>query len=213
MDEETVQHTELSAGAVATVDDLEAMFLLLDAALVRSIAADVPTPQHAIETLLALNDAMSEPVAGGPRATAPPARDLGVEDHEKFPSLVDADGWQVACQRDFERDLDQDLGSVWRDRAEAAKDMPAAKPAVALAWGAAAAAKRKAKKEIEAAADESTEPAFPLTDYESRHRAGLHRAKNRMQYGRGSRGGRGGGGYNGDDDEGHSEEEACSAAG
>merc|ERR1712226_1476693 len=101
-DEDVARRAKLNAGAVVTVADLEVMFPLLDAALVRSIATDVPTPQHAIETLLALNDAMSEPVAGGPRASTPPPRDLGVEDYEKFPSLLDADGWQVVCRKDFE---------------------------------------------------------------------------------------------------------------
>lgn len=214
VDEEHEQHARRNAGAgsVATVADLEAMFPLLDAALVRGICNDVPTPQQAIETLLALNCAMSAPGTGSMRATTSPARDLGVEDHEKFPSLLDADGWQVAAQRHFDRDPSEDLGSAWRDRAEAvaSKASPAAK---ASAWGPAAARSRQ-KKKVEAVTDDGTERSFPLTDYESRHRDGQRRAMNRIEYGRGSRSGKGGGkgvrddGNHGGEDECYSEDDA-----
>lgn len=193
--------THVAAGGTAKPTDLEAMFPALDAALVRAICADSPSPQHAIDTLLALTAATSEPVAGGgtpARAATPPPRNLGVEDHEKFPSLVDRDGWQVANTRDFERE-EEDLGSKWRDRAKAVADLPAPKVTAATTAAAGAWSRRRRQESGEEGAaasafgaeGEEQETALPETDYEFRHRVGERRAKTRALYGRG--GARGGG--------------------
>jgi hypothetical protein len=194
------REVRMAAGHHVTATDLEEMFPNLDAQLVRALCADAPTPQHAIETLLALAASTAEPVAGGeapPRATTPPPIDLGVEDHEKFPTLVDSSGWQVASQQQFEKDPDEELGNVWRDRAHAAKDMPAPK---ATYTGATVGRRRTGKKEEDC---EPLQQEF-MTDYEYRQRAGQLRAKHRVLYGRGSgrcrpgatSRGRGTGGYN-----------------
>lgn len=174
----------VATGARATTSDLEAMFPALDPALVRLLHSEAPTPQHAIETLLALSASMATPVVGGqaPRATTPPPRNLGVEDHGKFPSLVDSGGWQLVTQRQIEQDAEEDRGSAWRDRAKAAVDIPAPRPApsaAAVAWGQ---KKRQGPKK-----EEHYEPQQYLTDYEFRHRAGERRAQHRVQYGRGGR--------------------------
>lgn len=100
--------------------DLVAAFPNLDAALVRAIASDSPTTQHALETLLALAGALSQPSV--PRAASPP-RDLGTCDLLLFPSLTDSDGWQVPSKRGFELDDEADK-TDWRDRTKAAADLP-----------------------------------------------------------------------------------------
>jgi len=174
--------TRMGAGVGATSSDLEAMFPTLDPSLVRALVADSPTPQDAIETLLALAAATGDP---GERPPTPPPLNLGVEDIEKFPSLVDGDGWQVGTQRQFDRDPDEDLGSAWRDRAKKAAPLPAPPvQASTNAWSAAAAAKRRERKESNA---EEKLMQQPETEYEARQRKGQQRAKNRAQYGRGTR--------------------------
>jgi len=174
-----------AANAVASVGapDLEAMFPMLDAALVRTLQAEAPSAQHAIDMLLALSAAMSEPVAGGqPRATSPPPRQIGVEDHEKFPLLVTSEGWQIVTQRQLLHAPEEDLGCAWRDRAKAAADMPAPHPAPVPATG--YARRRPSRQKVEPA--EEPEPC--PTDYDFRHSAGQRRAQHRTQFGRGGRG-------------------------
>lgn len=179
-----------AAGVGVTVGELEEMFPALDPTLVRTLRAEAPSAQHAIETLLALSASTAEPVAGSAAGekTAPPTPaklwKVGVEDHSKFPSLIDADGWQVPCART--QALDKDLGSAWRDRAKAAADKPSPKPAPPKqplsAWGQ---GRRRQGQKME----EEIEPMPALTEYESRKRAGQQRLQHRVQYGRG--GGRG----------------------
>lgn len=173
--------------------DLEAMFPALDPALIRSICADFSTPQQAIDTLLQLAAATNEPGEGGERPPSPPPRNVGVEDHEQFPTLVDADGWQVPTKRELERDKDEELGSAWRDLAKATASLPAPRAERPLpagsAWGAAARRRRQKDGEVEGY-DEQWQPE---TDYEFRHRVGQIRAKNRAQYGRRGASGKGGG--------------------
>jgi len=181
---EAARENAAAAGAGATVSDFEAMFPALDASLVRALVAEAPTPQHAIETLLALAAATAEPVAGSegpPRARTPPPRNLGMEDLNKFPSLIDADGWQVMSRRQIELDADEDLGSVWRDRVKAAADKPAPKAAPPLV----PTVKRRSRhKDFYSGG----EPQQTETDYDFRKRIGQKRAQNRVQYGRGGRG-------------------------
>lgn len=162
------------SGTAATVDELATMFPSLDADLVRVIAGDFPTPQHAIETLLTLVASSSEP-------TEPPLppKDLPLEDMDMFPSLTDADGWQVADKKQFERDPEEELGSAWRDRAKEAAPMPAPKSA----WTSGVpSSKRRGDREKE---EQTSEVALPETDYETRHRRGQQKARNRAQFGRG----------------------------
>jgi hypothetical protein len=124
------------ASANATVDELALMFPSLDPDLVRVLAADAPTPQHAMETLLALVASSSEP------SEPPlPPKDLPLSDMNLFPSLTDPDGWQVVSQSQFERDPDEELGSAWRDRAKAIASKPG--PASASTSAPAALASKK----------------------------------------------------------------------
>eukprot|EP00441_Pelagodinium_beii_P045170 CAMPEP_0197625492 /NCGR_PEP_ID=MMETSP1338-20131121/4849_1 /TAXON_ID=43686 ORGANISM="Pelagodinium beii, Strain RCC1491" /NCGR_SAMPLE_ID=MMETSP1338 /ASSEMBLY_ACC=CAM_ASM_000754 /LENGTH=269 /DNA_ID=CAMNT_0043195919 /DNA_START=17 /DNA_END=826 /DNA_ORIENTATION=- len=180
------RETRTASGGEVTVQELEAMFPALDAGLVRALFGDAPTPQHAIETLLALSAATAEPVAGAEeQVPALPPLNVGVEDHEKFPSLTDGNGWQVGTDRLFERDPEEDLGSVWRDRAKAAKNMPAAKvtpdPAVP---------RRRPGTKKEGYREELDGQDL-MTDYEYRHRIGQRREKARSKYGRGKGAGKG----------------------
>mmetsp|Transcript_68687 Transcript_68687/g.123782 ORF Transcript_68687/g.123782 Transcript_68687/m.123782 type:complete len:280 (+) Transcript_68687:94-933(+) len=175
-----------ASGSQVTFAELEAWFPTLDAELVQALCRDAPTPQHAIETLLALSAATADAAGAGsegvaPRATTPPPRNFGAEDNEQFPSLVDKNGWQVGNQRLFERDPEEELGSAWRDCAKAAKDMPSPKATQpSIAWGG---RRRKGKK----ADDSNLELQEPMTDYEYRHSAGERREQNRAQYGRSTR--------------------------
>lgn len=180
--EEYEERAEASAasGSGATGQDLAAMFPALDADLIRAIVADSASTPAAIETLIQLSAATSE-VGPAPRATTPPPRDLGVSDQAQFPSLCDADGWEVVGHRQLEQ-LDGDLGSNWRDRAKAGADAPDPAPVKRDlgAWG--RPRKEKAKKEEE----QNDEQPYLPTDYDARHARGQHRAQNRTQYGRGA---------------------------
>lgn len=158
------------------LEGLEAMFPNIDPALVRSLAAEAPTPQHAIETLLLLASTMAEPVIPEERPQTPPPLDLGFQDLEKFPSLVDGEGWQVGSQRQFQRDPEEDLGSAWRDRAKAAQKIAAPKPVAAPV------VKRRANDKKEEQEEDKPEPQQFPTDYEWRQRAGQRRA---AKYGKG----------------------------
>jgi len=157
----------------ATAEQLESMFPNLDPVLVRALAADATTPQQAMETLLALSAATAEP------ASVPlPPRDVGLEDIDAFPSLVDADGWQVCSQQLFDRNPEADLGSAWRDRAKAIASTPApcpvAKPANPLAIR-----QKRASKQDDGA---SPETVHVETEYELRHRLGKQRISNRVRF-------------------------------
>jgi len=185
--------SQAAAGVGVTSRELEEMFPMLDPGLVRSLRAEAPSAQHALETLIALAADTNEPVAGSVAegtgagegaAKELPKLDLGVEDHDKFPCLIGADGWQVPAARLEARD--EEPGSVWRDRAKVAAGKPAPKRSSqpAIAWG-------PRKKQGQQRGEDADERAQPLTDYECRHRAGERRAKQRVMYGRG--GGRGGG--------------------
>mmetsp|Transcript_102506 Transcript_102506/g.161800 ORF Transcript_102506/g.161800 Transcript_102506/m.161800 type:complete len:265 (-) Transcript_102506:100-894(-) len=159
----------------ASSDDMVAMFPSIDPVLIRTLVEEARTPQDAIETLLELSG------MGYQRAATPPPLQLGVEDMEKFPSLVDADGWQVFSQRHMERGTEENFGSTWRDRAKAGIPLPAPTAVFSSARGTVV-VKRRERKEQESDATENT----TTTDYDVRHRKGQQRVKNRMHYGRGS---------------------------
>lgn len=161
-----------AAGSDVTVPELAAMFPSLDAELVQALAAEARTPYHALETLLALAAAVNEPAA-----PASPAQDLALENTDAFPSLIDADGWQVASQHMFDRHAEEDLGSAWRDRAKAA----ASKPAPAAAIATPTAPKRRPGKKDEAS---RLDHAQAENDYEFRQRLGKQRVQNRARFSR-----------------------------
>lgn len=166
-----------ASGVGATVQDLAAMFPGLDIDLIRAIVADsASTP--AIETLILLSDVTNEGRPEPPTTTPP--RELEVGDQAQFPSLCDADGWEVVGHRQLDN-LDGDLGSDWRDRAKSGADAPAPVPVKRGigAWG--RPRKEKAKKDNQ----DDEQPYLP-TDYDARHSRGQHRAKNRTQYSRGA---------------------------
>jgi len=162
----------------AAAADLEAMFPNLDAALVQMLAAEAPSHQAAMETLLALSAAMADPV----KPEQPP-KDIGLEDADAFPLLVGADGWEVASRQQLERKLDEDIGSVWCDRAKAVASKPA--PPTVATTAAAVAMRRKSSSRACAAGFCETSAPETETDYEYRHRLGKDRTQNRAKFGRG----------------------------
>jgi len=189
-DEEDYTHeaavSRAACGAEATSRELEEMFPMLDPTLVRSLRAEATSSQQALETLIAIAADMNEPVAGsaaeGTRkgevaGTELPKLAVGVDDHDRFPLLVGADGWQVPAARLEAQD--EELGSIWRDRAKAAADKPAPKGSSQppMPWG-------PRKKKQGQQEDGVVELDQPPTDYECRHLAGERRAKQKVIYGR-----------------------------
>jgi len=177
-------------GAEATSRELEEMFPMLDPALVRSLRAEATSAQQALETLIAISADTNEPVAGSAAegtgtgevaATELPKLVVGADDHDRFPLLVGADGWQVPAARLEAQD--EELGSVWRDRAKAAADKPAPQHSsqAPMPWG-------PRKKKQGQQEEGLVEQAQPLTDYECRHLAGERRAKQKVIYSRSGRG-------------------------
>jgi len=162
---------DVPAGAPGsiTTDDLEAMFPTMDSTLVRALALDAGAPQRALETLLALAASAAEPT----KEPLPP-RDLGVENTSSFPSLVDADGWEVPSKQLFDRDLEKDLGSAWCDRAKAAASKPSPQPVTRVS----AVQKKRISKQREVSSLEATLE----SDYEFRHRLGEQRIQNRTRF-------------------------------
>lgn len=201
--QEEVEHAREVSGTSAALRDneLEAMFPNLDAELVRAIRADAPNAQGAIEVLLALSASAAEVDSGGAATSMPelPPREVGVEDHEQFPSLVDAGGWQVPSGRAFDlagktpEEL-EDLGSAWRDQAQAVADVPGPapqRPQGVTAWGAPVRQRRPKDGEVDAVVAASAGPPErpqPPTDYDMRQRVGQRRARQKALYsGRGGR--------------------------
>merc|ERR1711933_566345 len=134
-----------------------------------------PSTQNAIDTLLALT--ASSKACGPAGAVRAPMGEVGLEDHRKFPSLVDADGWQCISAARLQ-EAEKDLGSAWRDSVKAAKAKPAPQAkTVPPVWG-------RKKKQGKREADREPEEDWPYTDYECRHIAGEHRARQRVQYSR-----------------------------
>jgi hypothetical protein len=174
-DEEKVVHptraaAPMTAGHV-TIQDLEDMFPALDSALVRALAADAGTPQQAMETLLALAAAVAEPVE-----VAQPEAELGLQDMDAFPSLMDADGWQVSSQHMFHCDVEESLGSAWCDRAKAIAKSPAPVLSGPVKSIGGCVKKRVCKQEP------SMRPERPETDYEFRQSLGRRRVQNRARF-------------------------------
>jgi len=169
--------SQVLSGVGSTGNELEGMFPTLDPALVKMLCAEAPSIEHAMETLLALSAATTDS-GNGEGGVDLPLRDVGIQDHNKFPSLIDADGWEVPAARLLSDD--EDLGSGWRDRVKAVADKPAPKASSRppVVWG----AKKKQGKQKDANPDEQV---LPLTDYDCRHKAGQQRAQQRVQYGRG----------------------------
>merc|ERR1712224_316733 len=117
-------------GTSAITGDFEAMFPSLDCGLVQAIVSEAPAPERAMETLLALTAAMGEPVAGSEGSVdldqgKPVPHNVHIENHEQFPLLLSADGWQVVSQRELERSPEEELGNAWLDRAKIASQLPA----------------------------------------------------------------------------------------
>jgi uncharacterized protein (DUF4415 family) len=165
-----------------TSRDLVTMFPNLDAELIHALRAEDSSVERTMNTLLALSASISEPVNGltakanSREAQKLPVRDLGVEDYNEFPALLDADGWQM-LRMGLQAD-EEELGSVWRDRAKAAVDKQteqSSKAAMACA---------PQRKQGKAKDDEDTEQLQTLTDYECRRQRGERRAKHRVQYSR-----------------------------
>jgi len=188
-------------GPPSASSELEAMFPALDADLIRAILADAGSTQRALETLLALSAATSDPsgLEASAAASVPklPPRNIGVEDHDKFPCLLDSDGWQAISTREIDRIVggsdEEDLGGgcAWSERAKAAADLPVPRKAPIATT---VAMRRRRKQQTDKEVDEQVQP---LTDYDVRKQAGQRREKHRALYGRCGRGaanGRGGAG-------------------
>lgn len=153
------------------VDDLIAMFPSIDAVLIDALVSDSPTPQHAMETLLALVASTSE------LAAEVPARHIGADDLCKFPCLIDGDGWQLPSRRGFELDVEAEDQSVWRDLANNAKNLPSV-------WGPRKSVVPRARRKLDKAKVCDMVEQVGLGAFELRQVQGERRAKNIAKYGR-----------------------------
>jgi len=115
------QEAREAAGSGTTIEDLQAMFPSMDPSLVQSLYFEATSPQQALDTLIALSASVAEPVV--PTDSIPP-KEIGVEDDDKFPLLVDSDGWQVVGMQALQHEPKAELGSAWRDRAQPAAALP-----------------------------------------------------------------------------------------
>lgn len=109
-----------------TLIEVERMFPILDVELVRALYSEASSPEVGMNTLLALAAAMNEPSES---LVLTPSVDIGVEDELKFPSLTDAEGWQVVGHMQFDHDQTHDLGDEWAKRTKAAAALPQLAPA------------------------------------------------------------------------------------
>lgn len=174
---------QIGSGAVratfqATVKDLEDMFPCLDPALICALIADAGSTVQAMETLLALAASAAEA-----EASPLPPKEIGLDDIDSFPSLVDADGWQLPSQMLFERNPEADLGSVWCDRAKVVALMPA--PAARSHHSTVSKFSRMAAThQHDPSLDEHTgsEALLPETEHDVRRRRGEQRIHNRTRF-------------------------------
>jgi len=148
------------------------MFPALEPALVQALCAEIETTQRTIDTLLVLSAAVAETT---PQMDPHLVKDVGINDHDLFPVLVNSDGWQVAGKQASQINLKEHLGTDWLDRARAAAKIPQpqqlAKPLSVLrstAWRKPGACRRESL----------VEQADGETDWELRERMGQRRARN-----------------------------------
>lgn len=109
----------VAGGGGGAFAELEAMFPTLDAALVRSLAAESPSLERAVDTLMALAASTEEPVA---QPEVPP-RDTGLNDVSKFPSLTKG-GREPPGGHSTELGKEKEESTDWRDRAKSAAALP-----------------------------------------------------------------------------------------
>lgn len=166
---------------------LECMFPELEPQLVQELYAEATSPDQAIDTLLTLATATPKSWAAIHSASScalpPLARDMGLGNHEQFPSLLDSQGWQVVSGRKLVHDA---VGTMWRDCAQRAVDSidKTTAPAPAIS----AVRTREAKvtfiptQQRLLRPDQNVEERIPLeTEYEFRQRVGQRRAQERAQ--------------------------------
>mmetsp|Transcript_114407 Transcript_114407/g.363616 ORF Transcript_114407/g.363616 Transcript_114407/m.363616 type:complete len:258 (-) Transcript_114407:196-969(-) len=185
-DEGSDRRAQRSVASVATASlcrELELMFPDLDAALIFEVCGDAVSVQSAIEILLVLSAAADTTTPAA--ATGAPGRqraELGVEDHEKFPTLFHAEATEGIP------------GGAWCDRARAAAGLPAPPPRADRRAQCGAVQRRgpeQRPRESEGSHEDNDESVLGLTDHEARHLDGQRRAERRMRFGRGGGQGRG----------------------
>lgn len=175
--EETCDMRFMNSSSV-TAKELEDMFPTLDSSLIQVLRAEAPSAQQAIDILLALVASVQDVNTGlaVPTRSLPSRERLGVDDHEKFPSLVDADGWQILCPM-LGQVSEGGLGSAWRDLALTAADKPELKRKPQQPRPNARRPPVQGKKHAEGDAIQ------PMSEFEARQRDGERRYQNRKQYG------------------------------
>jgi len=100
-------------GIIGSKPDFETMFPSFEPALLQAIVAESPSWEKAFEVLFALTDnnivvdVCSSAIAKDP-----------VTDHVGFPTLLDADGWEVVCGVDVEEEHDISWCDVVRAAAQ-----------------------------------------------------------------------------------------------
>lgn len=167
------------AGEASLAASLEAMFPAVEPDLIRTMLELLPSEQMVLETLLFQSAAFLEADAypgGSESSTAP-----GADDHDAFPTLVDAGGWQAVAP--VRLDQAADLGSAWRDRAWAAAAEAAAKGRGPPRGRSPAAPPRRTRHRGEQEGEDEDDAPLP-TDDELRHGRFQQRARRQAQHGR-----------------------------
>jgi len=165
---------------LATVGTVHAsMFPSLDADLVNSLVREASTLEQAIEILLALTTA-DQPESQFPTTESQPPTtlpvELGVASMLEFPSLCDADGWQVPSGRGFGLGDVSDK-TVWCDQAKTVAKTVASfdmKPLASKMQT--VVTRRKTRKCLPTAELVEAEQVW-ADDYDHRQQKGVRRAK------------------------------------
>merc|ERR1711957_671483 len=130
------------------------------------------------DTLLTLSRNIAEPVSADASLGSP--HNLGVDDHNLFPLLVDADGWQIANMPELARNAKGDGGSAWCDRAKAAASEPA--PPIRSAVQTTLKHRRCRPQAQKCIVEDVVDDESQDNEYDWRQNAGVKRVQNRRQY-------------------------------
>lgn len=160
--------------------ELCAIFPKIDADVVRDVAEQAASLSDAIALLLTL--------ASGDADEAPPPRapPQDLNDAEHFPSLLDAEGWEVVGRQQLENDS-KELGSAWCDRAKAVAARPAPEVPPARPAQVSCGLQRREARAMDEVFDVDESAAPDEVEYARRRRLGQRKASIREKFKRASR--------------------------
>lgn len=160
--------------------EIERMFPSLDPTLVQALMREASSPEVGLNTLLALVSSLSDPACPQVQTALPP-RDLGVEDEISFPSLTDAEGWQIVSQAQLQNESGPNAGFDWAARAKVVS--AEVRPTLPLRKAYSASSQRlSTRQRFESEAAESLDFAEVPTDYELQQQTREQRLRARAKH-------------------------------